>query len=277
MPFDLDQYLATSQKLDVSDIDWEDVSRHPIAVGEIKALEYMMDIEAHTLCYLRDLLNTDAGRDPEIADFLACWLYEESYHGRAIESFVRAAGVDRSPAICGARRPTWRERLESAGTAVLNSLRRDFHIVHMTWGSIQEITTLNGYLCLANRSRNPVLVQVLRRIIRDESRHFSFYYHKASEGLARSKSTQRLTEFLLRRFWGPVGYGVKAEREIDFMLQYIFGDAEGARHIRHIDQTISRLPGMAWFDLMSRRYQAAMSRAPRARGAWSRPVESALA
>ena len=48
----------------------------------------MMDIEGHTIVYLRDLLNTRAIKDTEIADFLPNWLYQESYHGRALERLL---------------------------------------------------------------------------------------------------------------------------------------------------------------------------------------------
>lgn len=277
MSFDLRRYLAGSKKLDVSDLNFNEVRRHPVAAGEIRALQYMMDIEAHTLCYLRDLLNADAGRDPEIADFLACWLYEESYHGRAIEKFVQAAGSNRYAAVCSRRRPSLRDRIQRLGSSVLHAVRADFHIVHMTWGSIQEITTLTGYHCLAAKSRNPVLVEILDRIVRDESRHFSFYYHKAQQGLARSQGTQTLTSALLRKFWGPVGYGVKPASEVDFMLQYIFGDELGHEAIRHIDKTISRLPGLGWFNLMEKRYDAAMSRVPEDLPVWSNPAAVVMA
>src|SRR5687767_13899241 len=108
--FDLKTYLERSEKIDLSDIDWDEVKRHPVSAAELRCLGYMMDIEAHTLCYLKDVLDAGAAADPEIADFLACWLYEESFHGRAIERFVRAAGSERRVAVCGQHKPTAVER-----------------------------------------------------------------------------------------------------------------------------------------------------------------------
>ena len=260
--FDLAQYLARSEKLDVSDLPWDTVRDFPVEEAEIKCLSYMMDIEAHTLCYLKDVLDAGAGADPEIADFLACWLYEESYHGRALARFVRAAGVERDPNVCGQHQPSLLERLEAAGTWLVSRLfPKSFLTVYMTWGAVQEHTTLFGYSNLARRTANPILAELLRRVARDESRHFAFYYYKAFQGLKDKPSAQRLTTFLLKRFWTPVGEGVKPRSETDFLLRALFDGPEGRDSIERIDRTLSRLPGLSWFDLMSRRADAASRRA----------------
>lgn len=260
--FDLQNYLARSKQLDVSDIDWDSVRDHPVAPEEIRCLVYMMDIESHTLCYLRDVLNADAGADPEISEFLGCWLYEESYHGRAIERFLRAAGVGRRANVCGRRVYTPPEKLQKLGTWIVSRIfARQFVTVYMTWGAIQEHSTLFGYTNLARKTRNPVLAEILRRIAREESRHFGFYYYKACQGLKASAFTRGLTRFLLRRFWTPVGEGVKPRSETDFILTYIFDGPNGREAMSKIDRTISRLPGMESFDLLTLRTQAALRRA----------------
>src|SRR5436309_3827623 len=92
--FDLDGYVARSRALDLSGIDWDDVPRHPLSTEALRALRYMQDIESHTIVYLRTLLSTRAIDDPEVATFLACWLYEETFHGRALARFLAAAGAD---------------------------------------------------------------------------------------------------------------------------------------------------------------------------------------
>ena len=57
--------------------------------------------------YLRSLLATRAIDDPEVAAFLACWIYEETFHGFALARFLEAAG-----APVGVRpRPRGSERL----------------------------------------------------------------------------------------------------------------------------------------------------------------------
>ena len=57
-------------------------------------MHYMMDIETHTVIYLRDLLATRAANDPQVTAFLACWVYEELWHGEAFSDFLRAYGIE---------------------------------------------------------------------------------------------------------------------------------------------------------------------------------------
>src|SRR3990172_2051079 len=95
--FDLDGYVARSRALDLAGIDWDEVPRHPLPAEALRALRYMQDIESHTIIYLRTLLATRAVDDPEVATFLACWLYEETFHGRALARFLAAAGAPLGP------------------------------------------------------------------------------------------------------------------------------------------------------------------------------------
>jgi rubrerythrin len=261
--FDLQAYLERSQKLDLTGIDFDAVPTHPVDPGEIRCLKYMMDIEAHTLCYLGDILNAGGAEDPEIADFLGCWLYEESFHSRAIARYVQAAGYPWTPDNCGQRRFTLAEKAEHLGHKLASKLvGRDFVAVHMTWGAIQEHSTLCGYTVMAKNTRNPVLAELLRRIARDESRHFGFYLYKAQQRLKDNPRAQRLVAFLLKRFWTPVGEGVKPRSETDFMLRTIFAGEDGRAAIARIDGSMRRLPGLAWFDLMTRRLDQAWIRSP---------------
>ena len=50
----------------------------------------MHDIEIHTSCYLRNLLNTKAHHDPDITKFMTMWNFEELWHGEAIAEVLRA-------------------------------------------------------------------------------------------------------------------------------------------------------------------------------------------
>src|SRR5437762_14363323 len=103
--FDLDAWVARSRAIDLAEIDWEAVPHHPVSPETIRTLRYMQDIESHTIVYTRSLLATRAIDDPEVATFLACWLYEETFHGLALARFLAAAGHPR-----GARsRPRGRE------------------------------------------------------------------------------------------------------------------------------------------------------------------------
>src|SRR5262245_63402695 len=90
--FDVEAYAQRSRALDLRGIDWDAVPRYPLSPAAVRTLRYMQDIESHTVIYLRTLLSTRAVDEPEIATFLACWLYEETFHGRALARFLAAAG-----------------------------------------------------------------------------------------------------------------------------------------------------------------------------------------
>src|SRR6185436_4159876 len=139
MTFDIDTYVARSRALDVSGIDWEAVPRHPLPADALRALRYMQDIESHTIIYLKLLLSTRAVDDPEVATFLACWIYEETFHGRALARFLEAAGHPLGPRFAPRSYENRGERLRGMFTNALARVWREFVAVHMTWGAINEL------------------------------------------------------------------------------------------------------------------------------------------
>jgi len=112
---------------------------------------------------------------------------------------------------------SWRDWIENIGSSLICQISRHFHAVYLTWGAISELTTLEGYGILATRTRHPMLAGLLRRLAKDERRHFSFYYNMAREHLM-PRAAQRLTTGVIKYFWLPVGGGyvpfakTKAER-----------------------------------------------------------------
>lgn len=247
--FNLDLYLRRAGALDLAAIDWAEVPRHPLPPEAIRTMRFMQDIESHTIVYLRSLLATRAINEPDVAAFLACWVNEETFHGIAIERFLAAAGhpIGPRPTPHGHENPA--QWLEARGTALVSRLWGDFCAVHMTWGAINELTTLMGYRRLATLTSHPVLGEMLERIQTDESRHFFFYYRQAEMRLQRPL-VARVARWLVDRFWGPVGSGVQPRQELLFMAKYLFADAEGVAAIRKVDETIRRLPGFATVQLL---------------------------
>ena len=244
---DLDTYVSRSRALDLTGIAWDDVPRYPLPAEAVRTLRYMQDIEAHTIIYLRTLLSTRALDDPEVATFLACWFYEETFHGRALARFLRAAGHDVVPRVRS--KESLPQRIEAVATAWLARAWPDFVAVHMTWGAINELTTLTGYRRLAELAGHPVLSELLARIMRDESRHFAFYFHQAARRLEHPR-TARLTRRIVERFWTPVGTGVQPDREVRFLAGYLLSGPDGLAAARRIDETIRGLPGLAGVDLL---------------------------
>jgi len=244
---DLDTYVGRSRALDLDGIAWDDVARHHLSDAAVRTLRYMQDIESHTIVYERELARTRALDEPEVATFLACWLYEETFHGRALRRFLDTAGHPTPERGRGAT--TLAQRAESFATAFVARAWPDFVAVHMTWGAINELSTLVGYQRLAETEDHPVLAELLVRIMRDEGRHFGFYYKQAERRLARPGAA-RVARLLVDRFWGPVGSGVAPSEETRFVARHLFGDESGREAARRIDATIRRLPGFADIQLV---------------------------
>ena len=220
---------------------------------------------AYTLFYLRSLLATRAAHEPEIAAFLAGWLYEETGHGLAIAALLDANGTPIAPP--GAGRESLRERITAVGAGWVSHVRRDFAAVHMLWGAINELTAVTAYRRLARRSGHAAVVDLCARLARDEARHFSFYFEQARRRLAAPR-TQRLVRWLVTRFWAPVGSGVVPESEVQFLAAHLFGDDEGRAAARKVDETIHALPGLAGLPLLGRW----LERQPPSRSRSSSPV-----
>ena len=181
--FNLDAWVGRSGALDLSAVAWEDVPRHPVRPDTIRTLRFMQDIESHTIIYLRQLLATRAIDDPEVATFLACWVHEETFHGLAWERFLQAAGHPLPPRAVPHGREPFVKRMEDWATATVSKMWADFCAVHMTWGAINELTTLTGYRRLKTIEPHPILADLLDRVIVDESRHFFFYFQQAETRL----------------------------------------------------------------------------------------------
>ena len=277
--FDLDRYLRNSKKVDLSGIDWNAVPDHPLTDGEVMCLHYMMDIETHTVIYLRDLLATRVAADPQITAFLSCWVYEELWHGEAFSDFLRSYGIEvpAEPKLPDGSTPMptrpnrWRDLRVRIGvgnglgivpTMVGSMLTRDFAAIHMMWGAVNELTTLTGYHALIRRSDHPELHKLLRKVIQDERRHFAFYRAQAKARMQRSRAARRLTRWALQNLWTPVGAGVKTEEEVDALGIYLFGDSpEGGAQIREMDRTIAELPGLEGLTILEDYLNAALRRA----------------
>src|SRR5262249_61744021 len=106
-------------------------------------------------------------------------------------------------------------------------------------GAINELTTLVGYQRLAARARHPVLTELLARIVRDESRHFAFYYRQAARRLTRPGAA-RIARLLVDRFWAPVGSGVQPAEETRSLARYLLAGEEGRDAARRVDARIRR-------------------------------------
>ncbi len=266
MGFSIERYKEESRKVDTAGIAWDEVPAHPLSKGDLFCLHYMMDIENHVPLYLSHLLVTRACMDPILTAFLACWNYEELWHGEYLGKLLNLYGIefDTQDRIANVRANLGVQNSVSILTTMAGSwLMKNFSAVYLSIGAINELSTLTGYGALIRKSGHPVLKDLLGRIIKDERRHFAFYYNSAKEWLSGNERAQRLDRWMLNRVWVPVGQGVKTQEEVDALALYLFDDEQGEQELLELDAKIGKLPGLAGITLMSKALHAARGRARR--------------
>lgn len=254
---DVERYVGRASRLDLSGIDL--VAMGTLDEDVVRCVRYMHDVESHTVCYLRDLLMTSAHRDPVITAFLTTWSYEEYWHGVVLGRVLEAQGDGVAAERVATMRSglDWKNRLAPLASFLGSGLAgRSFTAVHMAWGAINEWTTRAGYARLSARANDPVLTEVLRRIMRQEGLHIDFYASQARERLGGDLRARRLTRFALRHLWKPVGATVMPNAEVRHLATYLFGGDEGLEVTRRIDRRIDRLPGLEGLHLVESAVEA---------------------
>jgi Fatty acid desaturase len=230
----------------IGNIDWNDIKNHELNPDFVPVLMYMRDVETLTEMYQAELRRTPTGKDPIIGKFMERWGEEELTHGELLNRFLNEAGY-----------PTdkdWRTELKSSiplsytiNTAIItmltNLVGKSFTATHMTFGAIHELSTTQGYRRLDALANHPVLTQILKGIIREESAHTQFYSSVARLELRKSPFAQKLSRFLVDKFYAPVGQGAKAANESNYVIKTLFGENDGLDWInRTVTSRIRQLP-----------------------------------
>src|SRR5208283_1082813 len=237
--FDLEKYLRNSGATRPDAFDWADPGPR-LDDEALFCLGYMMDIESHTVIYMKELLSTSVAEDPSITAFLACWVYEEFFHSQVLKRFLESQGVTIDDArFTELRRRKAARQIAEKIAGMASHLTRHFPAVHMTWGAINELSTLTGYHALIERARHPMLTTVMSRIIKDERRHFSFYFNQARRML-QDPAARRITSFLVRHFWTPVGSPVRGDADAHRICAFLFPGEEGRARLTAMDAAIAR-------------------------------------
>ncbi len=260
MSFSIERFVSLSKAVDTSDIDWDYVAQVGVTDDEARVLRYMADTESHTIIYLRDVLAGHTAKDPEIAAFMSCWVYEEFNHGRAIDRFLTACGrpPEKGQYTKVAESTGWEEGLEAFFTLSLPHLTPHFAAVHMAWGAIDEMMAAMAYIQLSQYTRNRELSKLLLRMAKDERRHQSFYFHQAERRMQHPLG-RYIARLGLEWLWSPVGIGVGGtEDDLAFIAWMLLDCERGRDELRHNDRMMGRLPGMEGCTLSFRRVDTLM-------------------
>lgn len=237
----------------ISSIEWSDVKRYPLNEKFVPVLRYMRDVETLTDLYYQELLISPTGKDPVIRKFLDSWGVEEITHGEVLNRFLEEAGYPSDE--------QWASRIheEVPLTYTINTyvsmvltklIGKNFTAAHMTYGAVNEFSTLQGYRRLEKEAGHPVLSKILKAIMHEESFHAGFYYNIAKLELQRSEFAQKLARFVVDKFWTPVGEGAKRAIDSNYVVRTLFGTEDALMVVdKQVTQRIRELPG---FDTLTK-------------------------
>jgi hypothetical protein len=209
----------------------------------------MQDVESHTVVFPRTIFSQRAVNDEIVGTFLVCWLYEEGMHGRALAKFLDCAG--RPIPQRTRKRTTFMDHIDRTVTTLMAGAWKDFLALHMAWGAVHECTTIHAYRRLMALNDHPVLNELLRRIVYDEARHFSFYMWQSEQRLAQRK-VQRIVRAIMDRLYVPVGANHQPDDLARWVSGRLFDGEEGRAAAQRVDLTISKLPGFKDASLLGR-------------------------
>ncbi len=112
--------------------------------------------------------------------------------------------------------------------------------------AINEMTTGQAYRRLMEKANHPVLTQILRAILREESLHTNFYSRVARLELERQPISQKLARFVIDHFWEPVGGSALGYVRSNYTIAQLFGDDEGRRVIDSaVSKRLNTFPGFS--------------------------------
>ncbi|MDQ3010997.1 MAG: acyl-ACP desaturase [Acidobacteriota bacterium] len=250
---EFDRYISVSAKIETRDIDWEEAKQVGLTEDEKFVLTYFSDIESQTIRYLRMLLQMKIAFKPDVSAFLTTWNYEEFFHGYELANLLSVCGAplqeDRVEEVKG--RARLNEWLEMLFAPLLSKIfYSQFPAVYLSFGAIQEMTTLRGYERLQKITINPALRTLCERIAKQERRHFAWYFNHARELLEQSPTAQWLTRKLLQFNWVPVGAGVKTPLEVKRLFSILFAGETGRTLVNEVDSKMASLPGLEGMRLM---------------------------
>lgn len=241
----------------ISEIPWQEVKKYPLDPKFVPVLLYMRDVEVLTDMYYEELRRTPTGKDPAISKFMERWGVEEITHGEVLNRFLNEAGIETAD--------DWKTEVRrnvpksyAFNTRILTTMTNfigdRFTATHMTFGAINELSAAQSYRRMIELAGHPVLTQILRGIIREESAHTQFYWNVAKLELKRSKFARKVARFVVKHFWSPVGQGAKSKNQSDYAISTLFRGKEGFEWLdRKVTKHIQELPGFSGVNTFSER------------------------
>jgi hypothetical protein len=247
---------AMGDRLDPGTYDWSRAGAVPLSAAEIEWLVYATQIEWGTEHYFAVL---DISRDPVVHRFLRLWLEQEIVHADLLRRFLAEHDVSVRPVHAAPAKRLARWRGKQLNRIARRLIGDDFFAVHMTWGAVNELSTQRFYGVIRSRTANPLLRDILRDIMGQESAHYAFYRNVAMRRLAGNARAQRIVRWALDKLWSPVGVGLRTRRDANRVIAGILGGQPEVA--AQMDAQIDRLPGLEGLGLARRSLAEALASA----------------
>jgi hypothetical protein len=155
----------------MSDIPWSKVDA-AAAPDELRALIREVAFSELTTYTATRRFMADCADDVDLTQWIAVWFYEESKHAQVLLRWLHVLGIGVDDAFMTKGRATAPFMRSRMGTLVTNV--------------ISELVASASYRRLWERSPEPVLAQIGRRLCADEARHAASFFVYAQRHLARA-------------------------------------------------------------------------------------------
>lgn len=241
--------------LSPADYNWDLATEFQLTPDEVFHLTYAAQVEWGTE---GSFLSLNITRDRVVRRFLRIWLEQEVVHGELLKRLIEASGAE-VPLV----HRSVKQRYEARKGQLINRLARlgigrDFFGLHMAWGAAHELTTMRFYSLMRERTSHPLLEHILRDVIAQEAKHYSFYKRAAIEQLTDNERGQRLLRWALQRFYRVVGTGLRSQADAD-RITIAMLDSEPAV-VASMDGALGRIPGMENLQLVRAAVDSARAR-----------------
>lgn len=176
-----------------NDIAYDQIDRSKLKLSDLFAVFVTLHIENYSDVYT-ELLVSAYDDVPLIKQFTLNWEREEENHARALERYLIELGMPLDELKANYAKVDKRSfPVPSRDQAELNA-----------FVFLQELFTREMYAKMLKAAQEPVLRDLLKRIVRDEERHFRFYKQALTLRLELDRpGTLKAIKKIFRIFWMP--------------------------------------------------------------------------
>jgi hypothetical protein len=236
----------------IQKLDWLKAAIIGLTDSEVTALRYIADIDGHTARYMLDVVKTQVPAQTASKTYLTIWNNEEFSNCRDMSRLLRSCGVnlhdERAKKLTASPVAGWLRTRLRAG--LMRLMPKTADSLHLAWAASQKFMLILAHEQLAATTANPILRVLCRRIAKQESRNFAWYFSAARSVMRRSG--QGLVRFIFENFWYPLSASTQSKQHAHALVQNLFSEATVEAAMRRLDDVMAGLPGFESTDFAQR-------------------------